>query len=444
MAESPLLRSLKIKIEGNEEKINALKPFQKPGVKELPTICRVPYVFHKMCEFAYSPSIVAIGPLHRGKEHLQSMEVVKLSYMDFLFHRTGKYEQTRDDCVAAMLKKESLARRYYADDFRLHEDVKPAAELENSKTTGDGSCSSANQNGENARFAEMMLIDGCFMIDLFYRYYLEQNDAIVANAFKQTAVEHDLLMLENQLPFVVLEELFRLTVEQIPENCNCPRPLLTECVLSFFGDVLNLEEKPRSNEEKEEREKQKEEVLENFKYSATELDLGGIKFRQEEVNLRYHLSWLMIAYTELLLRNFIAFERSCPLLLVNPYFTSYAFLMDRLINTPDDVKLLEKAGIICNLMGSRQEVASLFHNLCKNITIDRLYSTKECLKVIKFHKHRCPRFQVKLRRDYFSNPWTIISVGAASVLFVLTLLQTIYTICSQGRPEIEKFLRGPR
>ncbi|XP_059669447.1 UPF0481 protein At3g47200-like [Cornus florida] len=412
---SGLLGYLQIKIVSNKEKIEALKPF-KEEEKELPTIHRVPDVFHKMNELAYSPSVVAIGPLHGGKKvqkHLQAMEVEKLSYMHHLFERTENFEKTRHDCVAAMLKLESNARRCYADDvrldFTLDEDDNPV----------DANCCTPEK----------------------FRSYLKEIDPIAANNFKFAAVEQDLLLLENQLPFFVLDKLFGLTVGRSPEYCSHG----PSCYLPTGS---HQEEKTEETADSDEEEKM-ELVLKNFKYSATELDLGGTKFVQGnkenifDVKFTTHHSYFPFRrggefeippftvndWTELILRNLIAFEQSCPLM-VKSYFTSHAFLMDRLINTAEDVKLLEKEEIICNKMGCREEVASLFNKLCKNIAIDSLYSTNHCLEVINFHKHRWPKFQVKLKRDYFSNPWTIISVAAAFVLFGLTLMQTIFAVPS--------------
>ncbi|XP_059669446.1 UPF0481 protein At3g47200-like [Cornus florida] len=492
-----LLEYLKINIDGNKEKIDSLKCYTEH--KSIPTIYRVRDELHKMNERAYTPSMVAIGPLHRGKKHLQPMEAEKLSYMHFLFNRTPdfedtrdacvesmlnmesiarkcyaddvklprNFEETRDDCVVAMLKIESIARRCYAEDVKRHEDDKPV-KLEYYSKIRDVNCS-ADQNvmfAENVRFAEMMLVDGCFMIELFYRCYRRQMDPILGNTFKRPTILQDLILIENQLPFDVLEELFRLTVDRIPENRN--RPTLTECVLSLYWDLISVEPRtlkkmddkrtahvlhllhscylPREEAEEPESFQETAEVLKNFKYSATELDMGGIKFVQGNKKDLFDFKFktpnsfcfwrrseLEIPpfdvndYTELFLRNFIALEQSCR---VKKYFTSHALLIDRLINTADDVQLLEKKGIIVNNMGSGEEVAHLFNNLGKNISINRLYSTKDCLKVIKFYNQSWPKFQVKLRRDYFSNPWTVISVVAAFFLFVLTLLQTIYTMRS--------------
>ncbi|KAE9447688.1 hypothetical protein C3L33_20414, partial [Rhododendron williamsianum] len=67
------------------------------------------------------------------------------------------------------------------------------------------------------------------------------SDPIFDSKLTATTVQKDLLLLENQIPFFVLEKLFRLTVDRIPNN----RPhmfSLTYYVSLYFGNIMSPEE----------------------------------------------------------------------------------------------------------------------------------------------------------------------------------------------------------
>lgn len=49
-------------------------------------------------------------------------------------------------------------------------------------------------------------------------------------------------------------------------------------------------------------------------------------------------------------------------------------------------------------------------------------------KVNAYYDSRWNRWRAKLKRDYFSNPWTIISVIAATVLPGLTVVQALFSV----------------
>ncbi|KAK2974714.1 hypothetical protein RJ640_007141 [Escallonia rubra] len=78
---------------------------------------------------------------------------------------------------------------------------------------------------------------------------------------------------------------------------------------------------------------------------------------------RFEIPKLLISdTTETFLRNLIAFEQCCPDI-ERLYITSYAYLMDTLIDSKEDVHLLENAGVIENYLGSDEAAFDLFNNL---------------------------------------------------------------------------------
>lgn len=98
-----------------------------------------------------------------------------------------------------------------------------------------------NINLNKHELVEILLVDGCFILELLIRHAEKDNakelDPIINNAWMVPTLQHDLALLENQIPFCVLQNLFITIQKSAPEQL----PLsLTKYVLLFFRSVLNL------------------------------------------------------------------------------------------------------------------------------------------------------------------------------------------------------------
>ncbi|KAG5512615.1 hypothetical protein RHGRI_038905 [Rhododendron griersonianum] len=89
-------------------------------------INRVPKELCKLKESAYTPRLVAIGPLHRNDEHRQTpMQHVKMSYAENLLGRltvgmkglelAEKENAVLQECVGEMRKSLDDAKKCYAE-----------------------------------------------------------------------------------------------------------------------------------------------------------------------------------------------------------------------------------------------------------------------------------------------------------------------------------------
>ncbi|KAF5186809.1 putative transmembrane protein [Thalictrum thalictroides] len=114
------------------------------------------------------------------------------------------------------------------------------------------------------------------------------------------------------------------------------------------------------------------------------------------------------------------------------YITHYVILLDFLINTPKDVALLRSKGIIDNYLGSDEAVAQLFNKLPTNVIADVVDSPyyEHLNNMDAFYNKRWNKWKGNLKRIYFQNPWTIISLNAAIVLLICTITQTVCSILS--------------
>ncbi|GKF41104.1 putative UPF0481 protein, partial [Tanacetum coccineum] len=87
--------------------------------------------------------------------------------------------------------------------------------------------------------------------------------------------------------------------------------------------------------------------------------------------------------TELILRNFIAYEQSFPK--DRYYFTSYAYAMDMLVDTQEDMAKLVKSKVLVDGLGSNQEAADMINKICKNINLTKFYYTQEFNEIDKHY-----------------------------------------------------------
>jgi hypothetical protein len=62
---------------------------------------------------------------------------------------------------------------------------------------------------KNEEFAQMMFFDGCFILQFLF-CLLKQPEKLKMSSHDVVLVARDLFLLENQLPFEVLNELTRL------------------------------------------------------------------------------------------------------------------------------------------------------------------------------------------------------------------------------------------
>ncbi|KAK0607701.1 hypothetical protein LWI29_018855 [Acer saccharum] len=130
-------------------------------------------------------------------------------------------------------------------------------------------------------------------------------------------------------------------------------------------------------------------------------------------------------YTECVFKNIMAFE-----LFYYPTDTKlchYADMMDRLIDTTEDVDLLVEKEIIINRLSDAELVVKMFNGICKDITLTPPYT--EVIRQMKAH-YRQPwnRWKTTLKRTYFSDIWTSTASFAVVFILILTIIQAVCSI----------------
>ncbi|KAI3682555.1 hypothetical protein L1987_82617 [Smallanthus sonchifolius] len=138
---------------------------------------------------------------------------------------------------------------------------------------------------------------------------------------------------------------------------------------------------------------------------------------------------MVLLENQLILRNLIAYEQSFQ---TPNSVTSYAQAMDMLVSTEEDVAKLADSGVLVNFMGSNKEAAKMINNICKNVICVEFFYGKEWETLNKYCNSYWPKHIAKMRSTYFSSPWNMIALLAGIMLFVLTMIQIIFTVKSAG------------
>lgn len=406
-------------VEYIEKKLDENRVSRQAGIAKVPKFCRD-------INEAYKPCIISIGPFHRGNSETEPMEQHKWQCLNYILSR--KSISYLKECFKVLKKLEVDARCSYLDDFQL----------------------------DSMYFMEMMLLDGCFIVD-----YLRQSSNIpFIKPWMKPQIDNDLLLMENQLPFFVLENIFLLVKGENEgeglENlglkfCRRVRPANTtltasmlatrnlQHLLHFYHAYLFYDDGSSSIHD-----------MESYQirtiHSASFLKQSGIEFKRLKptnkvldvsfsVNGVIRITPLVIdAYTSSQFRNLIAFEKFNPS--IEPRFTAFAGFMDYIINTSTDVTLLRKRRIIEHALGSDDEVATIFNQL-NTRTFD--YLPSDLVKIYKeadvFYGKRRNKWKAILKQKYMDSPWAIISIVFGGVLvLLLTIIQAVYAILSYYKP----------
>ncbi|KAJ6927585.1 hypothetical protein NC651_011579 [Populus alba x Populus x berolinensis] len=397
-------------------------------------IFRVPHSLVEINKKAYHPHIVSIGPYHHGKVHLKMIEEHKWRFLGGVLARTQQHGIGINDFFKAIAPIEEKIRDCYSETIE---------------------CS-------RQEFLEMMVLDGCFIIELFCIVGGIVQGDIDDPIFKMTRmiffIMRDLLKLENQIPFFVLETLFETSIlSSRKQNVSS----LTVLALKFFdhavqrppevlrrykdirrGHLLDLFRStviPSSQEVH-----RKISPFLQLIQPANKLHQAGIKFKPREtdsfLDIEFSNGVLEIPlltvddFTTSVILNCVAFEQ-CYAHCSN-HITSYVTFMGCLINAPCDAGFLCEYKIVENYFGADEEIASFFNNVGKDVTFDiqRSYLSKVFEDVNEHYSNNWHVRWAEFKHAYFDTPWSFISALAAIVLLVLTMIQAFFAFYGYFRP----------
>jgi small nuclear ribonucleoprotein (snRNP)-like protein len=173
---------------------------------------------HKIKPEAYTPKLISIGPFHHGGNEFKDMEKHKVRYFKDFLKRTRK---SMDDLLEIIkVDKEKISHCYSEDCIVQSVD----------------------------HFMKMILLDAIFIIELFLKVKdskiklkkkkkkkeedeeeevkrkrkkrgRKEEDYILRKPWLLNGTAYDLMLLENQIPYFILEKLYMLALNDSP-SCN--------------------------------------------------------------------------------------------------------------------------------------------------------------------------------------------------------------------------------
>lgn len=301
-----------------------------------------------------------------------------------------------------------------------------------------------------------------FLLKWNYKDFRGSRDSIFYPPYKSVDVRLDICLLENQLPFFILDELSRLSTIL----GDSPKATLIELTHWFFSyewgswavgeylgrvdfsevkhlvDFLTIYHRPTEQQQYGELE-----VL--TAPSVKELHQAGVKFvLSSSKNLldikfdrnkgRLEIPRLQfVDDSEIIIRNMQAFEQCHGL--KHGYVGDYIFLMGLFVSASKDVEMLVENRIIENWLPSNEEVVQLFYNLNKQNSVwSGTFLFKGLIKDLNaFCERPWNKWKANLKQNYFNTPWAAVSVSGAVILLILTVIQSVCSILqssSAGTP----------
>uniref|UniRef100_A0A0D9YAL3 Uncharacterized protein n=1 Tax=Oryza glumipatula TaxID=40148 RepID=A0A0D9YAL3_9ORYZ len=381
------------------------------------TIFRVPAYVRDGNRTAYEPRLVSIGPYHHGGAALRAMEDHKWRYLhDLLSRRAGDGAAavvTASALVAEMRTLEPRARACYSE--------RPV-----------GMDSSDD-------FVRMLLLDGLFILEFFFKWHTKEADSLCDVGWGLTLVAADLLLMENQIPFFVLERLYEavagmqpdkeslfiLLIEYISDEEPIRRPSgdwdVHHLLHLYYECFVPKRPRPRLPESARKAPAAPTRTI----LRASELREAGVTLVRRSAARDREIDDMKRP----LLVNLMAFEQTQageePRLL-----TSYVALMGQLIVTARDVELLRRRGVLESLLADDEEAARFFSRLGEGAAMD--FSRQAFAGLYEDVRGYCGswwhRNRAALRRDYFGSPWSAISVVVAAIVVFLAATQTYFTV----------------
>ncbi|KAL5715326.1 hypothetical protein ACHQM5_017159 [Ranunculus cassubicifolius] len=109
------------------------------------------------------------------------------------------------------------------------------------------------------------------------------------------------------------------------------------------------------------------------------------------------------------------------------HITGFAAILDSLINTAEDVRLLRDSNVIEHFYGTDEEVAQFCNNLGKAFPLDpgmdHLWGVFEDIN--SYCRDPRNRHWVSFKQTYLRTPWIFFSALAAVIFLLLTMAQTL-------------------
>ncbi|KAM2779224.1 hypothetical protein COP1_014520 [Malus domestica] len=440
-----------VPISSREERFEKLrKAPEAPDYSSNPKIQKVPFMLRNPKTFAkyYEPRAVAIGPFHHGNPRCELAEEFKL----MLTKRFLKYTSQTDEALLQRVEKKiKELRECYAKE--------------------------ATETYDDEALAWMLFLDGCSTLQFIHSFVDEKLEELSIKRDQIAFAQQDLFLLENQVPYQVLEllmsssnkreELKKAIETYVQANIGAPGKKQSEKQeqkqsknpeqkQSNVAITMEKENEPAHlldllrtrmlGPPKNPDKRAKDHSVQSFR-NVQELDAAGIHCRLSNSSFLGKISFVSHSFAGFLslpaisvddstgpkFMNLIAYEM-CPDFQNDFAVTSFISFLDALIDHADDVKELRSAGVLYNLLGSDKEVAKLFNEIGTDLVpnTDIYHDVKA--EIEKHYKTKWKTWMSQFCHDHFRSPWTFLAFVGVLAALGLTGIQTWFAVYSPPSP----------
>ncbi|MCL7026166.1 hypothetical protein MKW94_021496 [Papaver nudicaule] len=381
-------------------------------------IFKIPNNVKKRNQDAYQPKMVSIGPYHYGKPQLQPMQSHKNRAVIQFLNRspTGA---TEEQYIAALML-------VYDDLWRSYEQV---SQLRN--WTPDG-------------FIKLMMVDGIFLLEFLNVLHSTGNGDEYADPdpifgkrghiLNRSHVLEDLLLLENQVPYLALFTLLTVS-EGLPEQETETK--LAKLMLAPTGikghHLLDMYIRG---------------TLEGRKCQEPFTGEGATKVSAAELTTTYRMKFKPVAtYTDI---KFSTRSKTLklPTILIDKgtigrfynmkayqlvgdtgkELISYIHLLNFFILSAVDVNILRSQGIIVSSLDSDEAIIKVMKELTRDtVMVDNIDQKVVGIieEVVKYYEAKTRVFNFS---EWIAKRWRWIVGLLATVLYIINIVEATYSI----------------
>ncbi|KAF5458257.1 hypothetical protein F2P56_022298 [Juglans regia] len=405
---------------------------------------------HKHFVKYYEPRVVSLGPIHHGKEKYQLAETFKLILAKGFVKSSGKTIKEICNKIEKIIKE-----------------LRECFEEEVTKTYND------------VDLAWILVVDGCAILQYIY---LAVEGKLKELNIKQDSVafcQQDLFLLENQVPYRLLEKLMSLSQmkekleksidkfirinqnmvqmnqqsikEQAGKSGEGKKP--THLLDLLRTSLLGPARKPKTEKQPSRTQQKNNPDWQSYDSQSyrnmQELIAAGIHVKRSEGNSLKDISFSrkfnffpgFLSLPPLIVDdstgpkflNLIAYEMCLDF--QNDFgITSYISFLDLLIDEANDVKVLRKARVLFNHLGSDEEVAKLFNEIGTDLVPNMGEYKNVKWQIQEYYDNRCLKWIGEFFHNHFSSPWTVLAFLGALFALALSATQTWYAVDSPPGP----------
>nr|XP_043609615.1 UPF0481 protein At3g47200-like [Erigeron canadensis] len=386
----------------------------------------------------YVPKVVSLGPYHYGNPSLESFQDRKPFY-------TNKLLKTNPDEDEDAQLSESIQSLYN--------------NLAQMVDTLRGYYEDEDDHLSNDEFTWVMLLDGCFILYFIKNIYLHAvTDSLGLKSRDIMFAQQDTFLLENQIPYRVLTEVMKF-VPDVDWDLKIKRfvddNIFVTKMFSYEGKWKNsirfVPSHPIPGTINHLLELLQTRLAQGSTFdqlpsdwytvrNVNDLSEVGISFKPSEsrsINfIKYRCGFCanlelppitIYSDTKPMLLNLVAYEM-CSDDLEPSWVTSYICLLNSLIDHPEDVKVLRKAGILANHLRSDDEVVQLFNDIGTDLVPNNYAYSRARLEIQQHYDRKRNALIGQLKHQYLKTPWAYVALLVGFVSLFLSSVQAYFTV----------------